>query len=100
MEGLASASGGKSYFPSNTEKMSEAFEQIALELRRQYSIGYVPSNFVADGKWRHLKVSVTPPCESRSLIVRSRAGYYAVTNRAGREKLALGDADKLKDCNW
>jgi Ca-activated chloride channel family protein len=94
MDDLASASGGKSYFPSNAEKMSEVFERIALELRHQYSIGYAPSNFVADGRWRRIKVSVTPPCESRSLIVRSRAGYYAVTNRAGREKLALGDADR------
>lgn len=94
MGDLASASGGKSYFPSNAEKMSEAFEQIALELRRQYSIGYVPSNFVADGKWRRLKVSVTPPCESQGLVVRSRTGYYAVINRAGREKLALKGADE------
>jgi len=82
MDYLATASGGKSYFPSNGEKMSEAFEQIALELRRQYSIGYVPSSFVADGKWRRIKVSVTPPCESQGLVVRSRAGYYAVINRA------------------
>ena len=50
MDGLASATGGKSYFPGNAEMMSEAFEQVALELRRQYSIGYTPSNFVTDGK--------------------------------------------------
>lgn len=79
MDELASASGGKSFFPSNAEKMSEVFEQIALELRRQYSIGYTPSNFVADRKWRRIKVSLTQPCESRSLVVRSRAGYYAVS---------------------
>jgi len=30
--------------------MSEAFEQIVLELRRRYSIGYTPSSFVPDGK--------------------------------------------------
>jgi hypothetical protein len=77
MDELASASGGKSFFPSNAEKMSESFEQIALELRRQYSIGYTPSNFVADGKWRRIKVSVTQPCESRNLIVRGRTGYFA-----------------------
>ena len=79
MDELASASGGKSFLPSNAEKMSEVFEQIALELRRQYSIGYTPSNFVADGKWRRIKVGLTQPCESRSLVVRSRAGYYAVS---------------------
>jgi Ca-activated chloride channel family protein len=85
MDGLASASGGKSYFPGNAEKMSEVFEQIALELRRQYSIGYTPSNFVADGKWRRIEVKVKPPQESTRLVVRSRKGYYALGRvRRGR----------------
>lgn len=89
MDELASASGGKSYFPSNTEKMSEAFEQIALELRRQYSIGYTPSNFVADGKWRRSKVSVTQPYESSGLVVRSRAGYYAVSRISNQTAMSI-----------
>jgi hypothetical protein len=55
-------------------------ELIALELRRQYSIGYLPSNFVADGKWRRIKVAVTDPNKSSRLVVRSREGYYAVKN--------------------
>lgn len=78
MDELASASGGKSYFPGNAEKMSEAFEEIALELRRQYSIGYSPSNFVADGKWRRIEVKVTPPPGFPRLVARSRKGYYAI----------------------
>jgi Ca-activated chloride channel family protein len=78
MDDLASASGGKSYFPGNAEKMSEAFEQIALELRRQYSIGYTPSNFLADGKWRHIEIKVTPQPGFLRLVARSRNGYYAL----------------------
>jgi Ca-activated chloride channel homolog len=85
MDELASATGGKSYSPSNAEKMSEAFEQIALELRRQYSIGYTPSNFVTDGKWRHIEVRVTSQLEFPRLVVRSRKGYYALgRDRRGR----------------
>ena len=76
MDGLAFATGGKSYFPGNAEKMIEAFEQVALELRRQYSIGYTPSNFVADGKWRRIEVKVTPPPGFQRLVARSRKGYY------------------------
>jgi Ca-activated chloride channel homolog len=78
MDDLASTSGGKSYFPSDSERMSEAFEQIALELRRQYSIGYTPSNFVADGKWRRIEVKLTPPPGFPRLMARSRKGYYAL----------------------
>ena len=39
--------------------MDEAFEQIALELRHQYSIGYRPQNFTGDGKLHRIKVKVT-----------------------------------------
>jgi Ca-activated chloride channel family protein len=84
MDQLASASGGKSFFPSNAEAMSEAFERIALELRHQYSVGYAPSNITNDGRWRRLKVAVTPPTGSPRLIVRSRKGYYAVAGQDGR----------------
>ena len=84
MDQLASASGGKSFFPGNAEAMSEAFERIALELRHQYSVGYAPSNITNDGRWRRLKVSVTQPAGSPRLIVRSRKGYYAVAGRDGR----------------
>jgi Ca-activated chloride channel family protein len=80
MDKLASISGGKSFWPWNTEKMNEAFERIALELRRQYSIGYLPSNFVADGKWRRIKVAGPSTNKFSRLVVRSREGYYAVRN--------------------
>ena len=78
LEELASASGGKAFFPRNLEQMDEAFERIALELRHQYSIGYRPANFTADGKWHRVKVKVTPPIEPKHLFVRSAEGYYAV----------------------
>src|SRR5262249_24753265 len=70
MEKLASVSGGKVFYPKNTDEMAEVFESIALELRRQYSIGYLPSNFVADGKWHRVKVAVIQ--KSSRLIVRTR----------------------------
>jgi len=84
MDKLASISGGKSFWPVSAEKMSEAFERIALELRRQYSIGYLPSNFVADGKWRRIKVAVTDTHKFTRLSVRSREGYYAIKNPEDR----------------
>jgi len=84
MDKLASISGGKSFWPGNAEKMNEAFERIALELRRQYSIGYLPSNFVADGKWRRIKVAVTDKHKFSRLSVRSREGYYAIKNPEDR----------------
>ena len=84
LEGLAEITGGKAFYPSNAAKMDETFEQIALELRQQYSIGYRPRNFSGDGKWHRIKVKVTPPSGTKHLSVRSRAGYYAVREFRGK----------------
>ena len=78
LQQLAAVSGGQAFFPQNLDEMCAAFEQIALELRQQYSLGYAPTNFAADGKWRKLKISVAPPPGVQRVVVRSRAGYYAV----------------------
>ena len=78
LDELASVSGGKAFFPRSAAEMDDIFEQIALELRHQYSIGYKPSNFTNDGKWRKIKVRVTPPRGLPRLFVRSKEGYYAI----------------------
>lgn len=78
---LASVSGGRAFFPANSKQMNEAFEQIALELRHQYSIGYRPLNFALDGKWHRVKVKVTPPSELKRVWVRSREGYYGIRSQ-------------------
>lgn len=80
LDELSAVSGGKAFFPNTSAEMDELFERIALELRHQYSIGYRPKNFSNDGKWHKLKVKVTPPRGLPRLFVRSREGYYAVTN--------------------
>lgn len=77
LQDLAGLSGGKAFFPKNAQAMSEAFEAIALELRQQYSLGYTPTNFVADGKWRKLKVVVSAPEPNNGIVIRARVGYYA-----------------------
>lgn len=77
LEKLAGISGGKAFFPDSVLEMDAAFERIAVELRRQYSIGFEPSNFVPDGKWHRLKVLVKTPPGEKKLVVRTRKGYYA-----------------------
>jgi Ca-activated chloride channel family protein len=79
LDELANVSGGKAFFPTSGVEMDEIFERIALELRHQYSIGYRPTNFLNNGKWRKLKVKVTPPRGMPRLFVRTREGYYAIT---------------------
>lgn len=77
LDELTSVTGGKSFYPSSNVEMDEIFERIALELRHQYSIGYTPTGFQPDGKWRKVKVKVKPPRGLPRLTVRGREGYYA-----------------------
>lgn len=78
LDELSYVSGGKALFPRSAAEMDDTFEQIALELRHQYSIGYKPANFTGNGKWRKIKVKVTPPRGLPRLFVRSKEGYYAI----------------------
>lgn len=85
LDELAKISGGKSYWPEHSETMDEAFEQIALDLRRQYSIGYLPANFVADGRLHKIKVVLNSPRgRSKDVIARNREGYYAIAKFPAR----------------
>ena len=77
LDELSSVTGGKSFYPQTDIEMDEIFERIALELRNQYSVGYTPSDFKPDGKWRKVKVGIKPPRGLPRLSVRAREGYYA-----------------------
>ncbi|HRH40842.1 MAG TPA: VWA domain-containing protein [Pyrinomonadaceae bacterium] len=80
LEELARATGGRAFFPNGAVEMDEAFEKIALEMRHLYSIGYYPSNFIADGKMHRLKIKLSLPAGSPRLVVRSREVYYEGVN--------------------
>jgi Ca-activated chloride channel family protein len=58
LEGLARVTGSRAFFPWKDEEMVDAAASIALELRRQYSIGYYPTDLKQDGKWHKIKVRV------------------------------------------
>jgi Ca-activated chloride channel homolog len=73
---LARQTGGVAYTPRNEREVVEAFTEIAGNIRRGYSIGYVPANSRLDGEYRRVKVLVTMP--GQRLTVRVRDGYTAV----------------------
>ncbi|MFL6468070.1 MAG: VWA domain-containing protein [Pyrinomonadaceae bacterium] len=85
LDELSSVSGGKSFYPNGAAEMDEIFERIALELRHQYSVGYTPTDFQPDGKWRKVRVKVKPPRGLPRLTVRGREGYYATPSVSYKE---------------
>lgn len=73
MKKLTEATGGRVINVGNKfDKLREAFNQIAAELRSQYNIGYVPTNDKQDGTYRKLDIK----CKDNYKI-QARAGYYA-----------------------
>jgi VWFA-related protein len=56
------------------EKLRDAFDQIAQELRSQYNLGFTPTNTNADGAFRKLEIKITTKPD---LKVQARKGYYA-----------------------
>jgi VWFA-related protein len=77
MRKLTEQTGGRVINVGNKfDKMRDAFDQIAAELRSQYNIGYTPTNLKKDGTYRKLEIK-----SKQNYKIQSRAGYYA-----GREQ--------------
>ncbi|HEX2269388.1 MAG TPA: VWA domain-containing protein [Pyrinomonadaceae bacterium] len=79
---LANSTGGREYRADSLRNMSDAFANVAEELRRQYSIGYYPKRSPQAGQRRMIRVRAKQP----NLAVRARDSYIfnpsAVDNAA------------------
>jgi VWFA-related protein len=73
MRKLTEQTGGRVINVGNKfDKLREAFDQIAAELRSQYNVGYVPTNLKLDGTYRKLEIK-----NKQNYKIQARAGYYA-----------------------
>ena len=86
---LSSISGGMAFSRKervrlDASQLGAVFELIAEELKRQYSIGFLPAGSAGDKSWHRIKVKLTAPPDSakemKHLSVRTRDGYYAGSN--------------------
>jgi Ca-activated chloride channel homolog len=75
---LTEATGGIAFFPKDLSEVTPVCEEIARDIRNQYTIGYYPSNSAKDGTFRRVEVKVFPPGSMGKVDVRTRTGYYAL----------------------
>jgi VWFA-related protein len=74
MKKLTQETGGRVIDVGNKpEKLKQAFDQIALELRSQYNIGYTPTNSAQDGTFRKVEIHT----KNKDYKIQARTGYYA-----------------------
>ena len=85
---LATDSGGQAYFPRFEQDLPSVYQQITEQMRQQYSLGFVPSAPVKDGRFHKLKVQLVDDQGNPLRIVNekgkqvkyrvvARDGYYA-----------------------
>jgi VWFA-related protein len=73
MRKLTEATGGRVINVGNKfDKLRDAFNQIAAELRSQYNLGYTPTNSKLDGTYRKIEIK----CK-QNYKIQTRAGYFA-----------------------
>jgi VWFA-related protein len=66
--------GGNAYFPNSAAEVVSVCQQIAADIRHQYTLGYSPPDSEKGG-YRKVQVSATAPGRGK-LSVRTRAGYF------------------------
>jgi Ca-activated chloride channel homolog len=74
---IVGLTGGRAFFPRSFSELDYYIDLIHSELRNQYLLGYIPTNKVHDGKWRHIKVLLDAPKGLSKLIINAKEGYYA-----------------------
>lgn len=71
---FAEQTGGLYFSPFRATDLTQSFENIANELRSQYTILYRPNPLKTDGLFHEVGIRVK---NRKDLIVRARKGYYA-----------------------
>ncbi len=77
LQDLAEETGGRAFFPYHVDDLDQSFQDIGDELRNQYSIAYLPTNYVLDGRYHKIRIEVP---DHKGYQVRARRGYFARAN--------------------
>jgi VWFA-related protein len=80
---LAFETGGRVLYPNTIGQLDNIYAQVDEELRSQYTLGYISTNQVKDGRYRHIQVAVDSP----NVTVSARPGYYPINELTGRRTM-------------
>jgi VWFA-related protein len=71
------------------EEIETRFVAMIERLRTRYAIGYIPSNTKLDGRFRKIKLRLSPAIENREgkLAILTRQGYYARRSNQSRSEI-------------
>jgi VWFA-related protein len=84
---LSRASGSEAFFPKTLAEISPICEQIAHDIRSQYTITFEPTNKKEDGAYRKIEIKARENPGDKRLTVITRAGYSAPSNPPVAERV-------------
>lgn len=70
---LSEETGGRAFFPFSASDLATDFQEIARELRSQYSLAYTSTNTAHDGTFR----TITVQTKNKGVRVRAKSGYFS-----------------------
>jgi Ca-activated chloride channel homolog len=70
---IASATGGRAFFPAREFQLADVHGLIASDVQQRYVLSYTPTNQRPDGKWREIGVTT----DRADYSVLARRGYVA-----------------------
>jgi len=76
---LSEQTGGRAFSAASSSDLPVIATRIAIELRNQYVLAYVPLNRKKDGTYRHVEVKVKAEPGLSAFKAHWRLGYYAPT---------------------
>lgn len=85
LQSLSDQTGGVAFFPKDLVEVDEISQEVARDIRNQYSLTYKPSNPRSNGGYRKVKVEARAP-GYKDLQVRTRDGYFADEKRTASKQ--------------
>lgn len=77
LTGITELTGGETIPVDSLDKIPEIAGAVSRELRQQYVLAYRSTRPLHDGKWRNIKVRVTPRDGDQGLHVHYKRGYIS-----------------------
>ena len=73
LEKLADVTGGAAVFPETKASMEKSLSDFRNLIRKQYTLGYYPTNRARDSSWRQIRIE----CKRKGVKLSYRKGYVS-----------------------
>jgi VWFA-related protein len=85
LQSLSDQTGGVAFFPKDLQEVDEISQEVAHDIRNQYSITYKPTNARSNGGYRKVRVEARAQ-GYKDLQARTRDGYFADEKRTASKQ--------------